>query len=460
MWLRGIEIPSGYRVDYRLLPNLGGDLVIPLLMMVFSPSAAGKLFLMLAAFVFWLGSAIYIRQVAKPGAGTCPASLLLLPLVIGGAFYWGNLNYYSGIGLAFLALAHQDWMIRRKTASPLHLLLHAACVSLLFLWHLADWTIYGVLAGCRLAVELTHTSRGSEAENDPSRVGTIRIAGVAATVLPSLVLLYLYKANPAEGSAVDFNLQAQVLWNDLPRKAIYILGVFRSYDWWIDLVVAGLWAAALLAWFRFGRPSTPTRLTTPILGLGLLLIFYIFIPYELGTTSAADTRLIPAILVCTLAVVAGMPIRRPLAGACLLASCLIVRHVEIYQAWSRLGNRLDRYAEAFRFISPGSRILPINIPSHVSSKEQPEHHFHCWAVIEKNVFDPLLFAHAGQFVLRRSFPESYPMKIDLSNCNSNELSRSYDYLWIMNLESQAMSLPPGLDPIYIQGSLTLCRIIR
>src|SRR5262245_5730125 len=60
--LSGGDLPPFYEVEYRVLPNLGGDLMVPLLMTVLEPATACKLFLTLSVLLYWLGPALFILQ--------------------------------------------------------------------------------------------------------------------------------------------------------------------------------------------------------------------------------------------------------------------------------------------------------------------------------------------------------------------------------------------------------------
>src|ERR1700683_3947652 len=53
--LAGQPLPDGYAVVWGVLPNLGGDFLIPLLLLVMSPLTAAKGFLTLSVWLYWLG---------------------------------------------------------------------------------------------------------------------------------------------------------------------------------------------------------------------------------------------------------------------------------------------------------------------------------------------------------------------------------------------------------------------
>src|SRR5208282_342777 len=63
--LSGQPLPDGYEVAYDVLPNLGGDLVVPALMSVFDVPTAAKVFLTLSVFLYWLGPALFILSCGR-----------------------------------------------------------------------------------------------------------------------------------------------------------------------------------------------------------------------------------------------------------------------------------------------------------------------------------------------------------------------------------------------------------
>jgi hypothetical protein len=442
------------------MPNLGGDLLIPLLMMVLSPHVAGKVFLTASVLVFWMGAALYVRQIARTGPGVPPAALLLLPFVIEGSFCWGFLNYYSGIGLAFLTLVHQDRIIRKRTIPRFESALHAAFVSALFVWHLAVWVIYGSLAACRIAFEVYHGLGASWQERGGFLKSLSRPAAVAAAIIPSILLFFLYEAGASGASAVDLGFLGRIESSILLKKVCLFGSLIGVYDWRMGLLVIFLWASAGFCWFNpLLAPSLKCD-PLPVLGLGLLMLLFIVIPDRMGSVSAADARLVPAIFVCLLALAAGRPLGRPRLGTFFLVLCISVKFADTYRAWERLGSRLDRYAEAFPLMAKNSSLLPINVPRGVTSREQPETHFHCWAVIERDANDPTLFAHAGQSPLRLSLPEFCSASVDLTSLGPVDLNTCYDYLWLMNRDGRALDVPPRFEPLLNRNALSLYKIRR
>jgi hypothetical protein len=150
LFLTGRELPPYYEIRYRIVPNLGGDLVVPALLLFFDALTASKLFLTGSVIVFWLGPTVFMLQHSGCFAWALITSLFLLPMNFNVQFMHGYLNSYSGLGLAFLALAHHLWLSKQRNPQSGQLLLHAGLATALFFWHLAARGVYGVILGCHL----------------------------------------------------------------------------------------------------------------------------------------------------------------------------------------------------------------------------------------------------------------------------------------------------------------------
>src|SRR5262249_1713462 len=74
--LTGGDIGPYYAIEYRLVPCLGADLILPWLIIGLGPYLACKLFLTGAVFLYWLGPAWFIAQQGNYRPGALAASLL------------------------------------------------------------------------------------------------------------------------------------------------------------------------------------------------------------------------------------------------------------------------------------------------------------------------------------------------------------------------------------------------
>jgi hypothetical protein len=446
--LAGHELPAGYAIVYRVLPNLGGDLVIPPLLCVLDPLPAAKVFLTLSVWLYWLGPALFILRLGDYRPAALFAALLWLPFALSSQFFWGFLNYYSGFGLTFLVLTHYLRLAEMERIRPIELAAHALLIALLFLWHLAPWGLYGVIMACHALAGAWVQLRGGTGLAKALR----RPLMFAAATVPSLLLLatYLIMREKADAPDNSFN------WGGWTRKALMPLTLFRTYNAWLDGGAASLWLVALTVGLR----EFVSRRWL-LLAMIVLSLLYLLIPLQLGTTSDADSRLLPAILVCALAWIGTCPPRRFLRALTLLAMCLVVKIGGIAWAWNQLDRRLVEHAHAFELIPPRSRVMPLVIgPSTGGSKDFPEDHFAEWLVPLKDVFIPTLLA----------IPDQQPLVID-PRCkvfvcrtadgieiDEQRVRECYDFVWLVNPTKAPVRIPAAFEVVFADDWVTLFRV--
>src|SRR5438094_3663398 len=58
-WLSGEELPPFYKIEYRIVPNLGTDLFVPPLLLVFDDDTVSRLVVILSIVLFWLVPTLY-----------------------------------------------------------------------------------------------------------------------------------------------------------------------------------------------------------------------------------------------------------------------------------------------------------------------------------------------------------------------------------------------------------------
>ena len=146
------------------MPNLGADLVVPPLMLLFPPLIACKFFLTGSLLLYWAGQALFVRsRSGLEGRSWLAATALLTPWIMNGPFFWGFLNYYSGMGLAFVLLAHREALHGRPRFKPFETAAHSMAVGLLFLWHLFPWAIYVLLTSTDALVRILSSGAGWKA---------------------------------------------------------------------------------------------------------------------------------------------------------------------------------------------------------------------------------------------------------------------------------------------------------
>jgi GNAT superfamily N-acetyltransferase len=452
--LRGEPLPPGYEIAYRVLPNLAADMLLPPLMWVLEPLAAWKVFLSFSLVLYWFGPALFILEQGEYRPPAWLAALLWLPFVLSSQFFWGFLNYYAGVGLAFLAAAHLARLDRQGRVGAAWLAVHAAFAVLLYLSHLAAVFFYAVLAGCMALARLWTLRRAGS--------GWAEGLGRAALLcLPLLPAVAVHLAHSAEAAGTPTLGVA-----DLGRKAIAAAVLFRGYRMPADAAVAVLWAAAALAFF-WRAPLRP-RWGTAALATGALLLLYVVMPVEVNTSHGADARLLPALLVCGLAWLGTLPAARwSWIGAALLVAAIGVRGGDVWHAWQRLDRQLQDAARSFALLEPEARVLPV-ILTPGTTKENPEEHFASLAAISRHAYIPTLFAVWEQQPLRLTGETrlANPFKRYTAGAVENGVftlaseadAARYDYLWIFNPEGAELRLPAAWQRTFSGERVSLWRL--
>jgi hypothetical protein len=446
--LCGVDLPPDYEIHYGLLPNLGADLVVPALLTLFDPLTACKVFLTLSVVLFWLGPAVFIWQYGgfKPAAFV--AALFLLPWTFNSHFFLGFLNFHSGIGLAFLTLAHFRRLQQKSALRPGSLILHTALVTLLFFWHLAAWGTYCILAGFSWLEDMVASGRLVRCH--PVRL--VRPLTCALVVVPSLALFACYTMSHREPGPLYLD------WGTVSRKAILLLTFFRGCNRTVDGIVLVLWLAAGICAFGVPLPQRVRWGWLP-LGCAVLLALTFALPCDLGSTSDADSRPLPGLIIGALALLGRFPLRRVLPGLVLLALGVALRFGSIERAWDRQCARCAAQAQAFTRLEPRCRVLPIVIVPSGQFARHPEWHFAAWAVVWKEAFIPTLFAYRDQQPLRLRSAER-PSVRHRSNCYEIDeaAAASYDYAWVCSLERANVRVPRRWQRVLSSGSFTLWRV--
>jgi hypothetical protein len=447
------EVPPGYRIRYDVLPNLGADLAVPPLLLVLDVKTAARVYLTISAVLFWLGPLAYLCAVLPDRRAAVAAGLFLLPCVFNVHLFMGFLNYYSGLGIAFLIVTHFLLILRADRPSVWQLGLHTLLVTLLFFWHLALWGVYGVIMFCHLAVD-TRQRR----QRDQTSLPLERALRLLLPTLPSVILLGYYLVVVRPGSAF-------IMLGTVQRKVELPFEFFRSYSNAVDLLVFLMWFGALLACFRVEEWRSAAR-GGALWSVVLLGVLFVIIPFRLGTTAHTDSRLLPGMLVCALAVIGSLPLRRFRLACVLLLLAVTVRGGVVAYHWMRLSEPLTEQAKGFEMMEPGSRVLPF-IKRDDILYTSPAAHFVSWSVPLRGCFVPILF----------HLPDQQPLWIDMPNehCHPGEqeanpavedtitdadIGDCYDYVWVLNTTRQAVHVPHRCKQVFAGGDVTLYRVER
>lgn len=365
-----------YHIHWALIPNLGGEIAVPLLARLLGLELAARLFIVAAIAMWVLGPALVRRALfGRAGAETLFAAFF----AYNANLTWGFLNYDFAAGAAFVFLA--AWIGSETRRGPLRLALFALFATAIYFCHLFAAAMLLLLVGC---FELGGLLR------EPSRDAALRRLGAIVVVfLPSIVLFFL-KPQGADRSFA-FNLWDRAL--DRIDAAIQITYDNPSYVLLAALAIflaAGLWRG----WVRF-HPRM-------LLPLGALALGAVFAPEWAMGGWGVDLRLPAALGALTFAASEFRLERRLLcAFAASAGLVLAVNAVLLAKDWLKTDRQFAEFRSAARLLPPGLRLLTVLDGDAIGYRsDQPYWHMAEFAIINPGAFTPLLFTTADQHVVR------------------------------------------------------------
>lgn len=376
-WLLANGGNQFYVVRWALLPNLAGDLVVPLLARLMPLELAGKLFIV-TTFALMIGGAAWLNRVATGAWRLWP--LLAAAFLYNRQFLWGFVNYLFGLGLALCGAAM--WLALERRATSLRLGA-ASLVSLgCFFSHIAAFGVYAIIVcGIELAPVWAAIRAG-----DWRGLGWRSVVTTAPFVLPAASFLVWWQP-AAQGGGFSYA--------GFGRKADLLFSVFDNYSRPFDIVCFVLLLGLLgsLAWR--GRLRIAPCLLPALVLLG---IAYLVLPTQILSGSGADHRIATPLFL--LLVAAAAP-RWPRRGAALLSAAavaivLMARLAVIEAVWLSA----DRiYAADLAAIDalPAGSMLAVAYPARaLNAGGIPEVHMPTLAVWRRAAFVPTLFAYPAQ----------------------------------------------------------------
>src|SRR5689334_9505682 len=128
-----------YSVHWKIIPNLGVDILLPLIIRHLDVYLTGKLFVFFCM-LLWLSGPFAIHYATWRRLSLAP--LLGFLFVYNFIFLYGFLNYLLGVGLALWGIA--AWIGLRRTPATVRGLVSLLFVLALFACHLFALGVYGL----------------------------------------------------------------------------------------------------------------------------------------------------------------------------------------------------------------------------------------------------------------------------------------------------------------------------
>ena len=331
---RAAHIAEWYRPDWRLVPNLAMDLVVPGLAKAMGTAAATRVFVALTLVLTFTGTLALHHAIHR--------RLTWFPLLAGLFVYnWITFLGFANVlfGNALMLWAAALWFWSRERPLAWRIGLGAACAFILYVCHLFALGLYGlVVAGAELGV--LRQAR-------PLRAPTIA-RSLALSVVPFLVpfiLLLASRTVAASTPSIDYVLAA---------KLFAWLTPFITVDLPVDLAIAAgtlalLWLLVRRRWLHVAPELRPT--------LALLPLLVAAIPTSFFGTDLADFRLpalgiFIAIAACRCSAQLSRHLQRcVLAGA---AALLALRMTGIAIDFAAAEPEMAAIGQQYRAMQPGA----------------------------------------------------------------------------------------------------------
>ncbi len=327
------HISDWYRSDWRLLPNLAMDLVVPTLGEAIGTAAATRVFVALTFVLTFTGTVALHRAIHR--------KVTWFPLVACLFIYnWitflGFANVLFGNALLLWALAL--WFHGRARTLPFRMLLGTVCAVILYTCHLIPLGLYALVIASAEFARLRQTRPG------PHEIGR-SLAVTAVPFLVPLVLLLTSRTVEASAPGLDYVLAA---------KLFALLTPFITVNIPVDLAIAAGTVALLYLLARERALVVAPELRFALVALPVLVLV---IPTSFFGTDLADFRLpalgiFIAIAACRFGEQSSHRLRRGvLAGA---AALFAIRMTAIAIDFATAEPEVKAITQQFRAMKPGA----------------------------------------------------------------------------------------------------------
>jgi hypothetical protein len=447
-----------YTFKWRLIGNLGIDLLIVPLAPIFGLELAVKLIviaipaLTVAGFL-WIAREVHGR--------IPPTALFAVPFAYNFPFFFGFVNYALSMALAFLAFGL--WL---RLARLGHTGIRAAAMvplsALLWVCHAFGWGTLGVLAFSAELVRQFDRGRG------------LFMAGIVAAIhclslAPPIALMLLWRSE-SRGNTADFlNMDAKLDWLRMALRDRW--EVFDQ----ASLALCGL----VIFWAMVSRRIHFSRnLAASVL---FLSIVFFALPRIVFGSAYADMRLTPYLFALALVAIRfpeARSARLMKAIAAVALAFVLVRTAATTVSTTLYDGRYDRELQALDHIPAGARLVSFvgrncREPWAMSRLL----HLPALATARKHAFSNDQWTMAGAQLLDVRYREGWPMMRDPSQVVTARRCRrevwltaeeamahfpreAFDFVWTIDPPPFDQGFAEDLRPIWRSGTSVLYRVVR
>ena len=446
-----------YDFHWRLVPNLGVDLIVQALAPALGLERTVKL---IAASIPPLTAAGFLWT-AKEAHGRIPApSYFALPLAYNYAFQFGFLNFCLSMAFAFLAFAL--WLrLGRTSRQRCRAAIFVPLGMLIWLTHIYGWAALALL--CFIA-----EAAGSEPVSDGSAHWPLRLGRAAIGVLPLAAPVLLSLFWRAEGGAPTSR------WLAIDVTAGWIVSILR--DRWIvwDLLSALLIFSVIAAAIRFRRQFSFDRIVG--WGAAALWLACLLLPQKLFGSGYAAGRIAPYATALTILAISPKERLGERARQWILCGALVfcvARLCGSVLSYALYGNELNRELLALQALPRGSTMLAF-VESRCDWSNPRVAHLPSYAIARRESFSNDQWQIAGGQLLSVTYDQAGKFKADPSSvvedvgsCAQAErplrsaLSHvpwhAFEYLWLIDVPKPLWPHEAAWTPVWQSRDSVLLR---
>ena len=418
------DLAHWYSTNWRPLPDLAFDAIVPLLVHLMPVEIAMRLVLA-ATLLALAGGCTVLHRVAHGRWSLWPLFAFLL--LYNRMLLWGFLNYLAGLALMLWGLAL--WVAIERRPVWLRVAVGAVAATVIYLAHLAAFGCYALAV---LAFALTG--------------GAPRLSRIATTLATFVPALILFAAGPTAGAAEHWS------YGNILRKLDLPVSIFDNYDRLFDGATFGVLLIAVLVGLFRGGITLHGRLRWSLVAI---LVAFVIIPSRLLSASGIDHRLpiAAALLFVAISDWGAVAVKWRKVITVALFALLAVRMGVVEEAWLNADRQYDALRPAIAAIDRGATVAIAAPAKDVQAGGVPLLYFPTLAVIERHAFVDTLFAD----------PRQQPLTLT-DAASARECQYHRDALWraavdgtlpaMTGFDNLAIVDPPaGFDPGKLSGTV-------
>jgi hypothetical protein len=445
-----------YTFEWRLIANLGVDLLVELLAPLIGLENAVKLIVLsipplTVAGLLWVAHEVHGR--------IQPTTLFALPFAFNFPFFFGFVNFALAMALALLAFAL--WLrLARQGRFGLRVILFVPISLILWVVHAFGWGTLGLLAFSAELVRQYDSGRNLFAAGFQAGLHCLSLA-------PPLALMLLWRSEAA-GQTGD--------WFNWDRKWDWLIMALRDRWEWFDLAALAFATLVIVAAPFFRRVVYSRNLFASAL---FLIAVYILLPRIVFGSAYADMRLAPYLFAIALVSIrfnegASHRLMRIVAIAG-LAFVLVRTGGTTASIWL-YDRAFDRELAALDHVPRGARMVSfVGRPCREPWAMSRLLHLPGLAIVRREAFSNDQWTMDGAQLLDVRYTAGWPFIRDPSqvvtrlHCR-NEVWRTidaalatfprhaFDYVWLIDPPPYEQEFTEDLVPVWRNGRSVLYRV--